>query len=101
MWITMGTHHIPHTEDIPVTPTVGGHLAFFLLPYNYFPECPSVSSRDNIRVEYVTPDQPADGLKVERNGNKANGACGAMTLEQLVRERPDDILQTHKEFKLL
>ena len=97
----MGTHHIPHTEDLPVTATVGGHLSFFLLPYNYFPECPSVSSRDNIRVDYVTPNQPADGLKVERNGNKANGACGAVTLEQIVKERPDDILQTYRKSNLL
>lgn len=100
-WITMGTHHIPHTEDLPNTPTPGGHLAFFLLPYNYFPECPSVSSRDSIRVEYVKPGDQSQGLRVERNGNAENAACGAVTLEQLVKERPDDVIQTHKEFKLL
>ena len=93
-WITVGTHHIPHTEDLPVTTTVGGHLGFFLLPYNYFPECPSVSSRDNVRVEFATPNNPADGLRVERNGNQAKSVCGAPTLEELVRERPDDFLQT-------
>ncbi|KAL8606746.1 hypothetical protein ACOMHN_018780 [Nucella lapillus] len=100
LWITLGTHHIPHTEDIPVTSTPGGHLSFFLLPYNYFPECPSVSSRDNIRVEYATPHKAADGLKVDRNGNKESQVCGAVTLEQLVQQRPDDFLQTHKDFKL-
>ncbi|KAK7496907.1 hypothetical protein BaRGS_00011887 [Batillaria attramentaria] len=100
-WITLGTHHIPHTEDLPVTPTPGGHLNFFLLPYNYFPECPSVSSRDNIRVDYVKPFEASEGLRVERNGNKVNGACGVLTLEQLVRERPDDIIQTNNDFKLL
>ncbi|XP_076443586.1 putative amine oxidase [copper-containing] [Babylonia areolata] len=100
-WVTLGTHHIPHTEDIPVTPTVGGHLSFFLLPYNYFPECPSVSSRDNIRVEYVTANQPAEGLKVDRSGNQESRVCGAVSLEQLVRQRPDDFLQTNREFKLI
>ncbi|KAL8606744.1 hypothetical protein ACOMHN_018778 [Nucella lapillus] len=100
MWITLGTHHIPHTEDIPVTPTPGGHLSFFLLPYNYFPECPSVSSRDNIRVDYVTAGKAADGLKVDRSGNQESQVCGAVTLEQLVQQRPDDFLQTHREFKL-
>ncbi|KAL8582528.1 hypothetical protein ACOMHN_055796 [Nucella lapillus] len=101
LWITMGVHHIPHTEDIPVTPTAGGHLAFFLLPYNYFPECPSVTSRDNIRGEYVTANKPADGLKVDRSGNvKGNEVCGAVTLEQLVKTDPDHILQTHENFKL-
>ena len=48
-WITMGMHHIPHTEDLPVTPTVGNHLTFFLFPYNYFKECPSMKSRDQVR----------------------------------------------------
>ncbi|KAK7496909.1 hypothetical protein BaRGS_00011889 [Batillaria attramentaria] len=99
-WIALGTHHIPHTEDLPNTPTVDGHLAFFLLPYNYFPECPSVSSRDNIRVDYVKPFEASEGLRVERNGNKVSGACGVLTLEQLVRERPDDIIQTNNDFKL-
>ena len=45
----MGMHHIPHTEDLPVTPTVGNHLTFFLFPYNYFTDCPSMSSRDQVR----------------------------------------------------
>lgn len=54
-WITMGTHHIPHSEDIPVVNTPGVQLTFYLLPYNYFDEDPSLASRDNIRVE------PRDG----------------------------------------
>ncbi|XP_064609557.1 putative amine oxidase [copper-containing] [Liolophura sinensis] len=50
-WITMGVHHIPHTEDLPVTPTTGGHLSFFLSPYNYFPEDPSMASRSAVRID--------------------------------------------------
>ncbi|CAL1526132.1 unnamed protein product [Lymnaea stagnalis] len=51
LWATVGFHHIPHTEDIPNTPTVGAKATIVLLPFNYFPECPSVGSRDAIRVD--------------------------------------------------
>ncbi|XP_059160115.1 putative amine oxidase [copper-containing] isoform X2 [Physella acuta] len=50
-WVTVGFHHIPHTEDIPNTPTVGTSATISLLPYNYFHECPSVGSRDAVRLE--------------------------------------------------
>uniref|UniRef100_A0A0B6ZXL0 Amine oxidase n=1 Tax=Arion vulgaris TaxID=1028688 RepID=A0A0B6ZXL0_9EUPU len=50
-WVTVGFHHLPHTEDIPNTPTVGADATVSLLPYNYFPECPTVASRDAIRLD--------------------------------------------------
>ena len=46
----MGAHHIPHTEDVPIVTTPSVQLTFYLLPYNYFDEDPSLASRDNIRV---------------------------------------------------
>ena len=49
-WLTLGVHHIPHSEDVPVVTTPGVQLTFYLLPYNYFDEDPSLASRDNIRV---------------------------------------------------
>ncbi|KAL8606747.1 hypothetical protein ACOMHN_018781 [Nucella lapillus] len=100
-WVTLGTHHIPHTEDIPVTITAGGHLGFFIQPYNYYPHCPSVTSRDNIRVDYATRNKPADGLRVDRSGNKGEerGVCGAISLEQFVREQPDNFVETHRDMK--
>ena len=49
-WLTLGAHHIPHSEDVPIVTTPGVQLTFFLLPYNYFDEDPSLASRDNIRV---------------------------------------------------
>ncbi len=52
-WVTLGSFHIPRTEDLPITTTPGNGLHFFILPYNFFPEDPSLASRDNIRV---TPD---------------------------------------------
>ncbi|RUS77456.1 hypothetical protein EGW08_014762 [Elysia chlorotica] len=51
LWMTIGFHHIPHTEDIPNTPTVGARASISILPYNYFPECPSVGSRDAVRID--------------------------------------------------
>jgi len=50
-WVTLGSLHIPHTEDVPVVMTTGVQLSFWLLPFNYYDEDPSMSSRDNIRVD--------------------------------------------------
>ena len=49
-WVTLGSLHIPHTEDIPIVTTPGVQLRFFVVPYNYFPEDPSLRSRDNIKI---------------------------------------------------
>ena len=40
--------HIPHAEDIPNTVTVGNGVGFFLRPYNFFDEDPSINSADSI-----------------------------------------------------
>lgn len=50
-WVTLTAHHIPHSEDVPIVTTPGVQLTFYLLPYNYLDEDPSLASRDNIRVE--------------------------------------------------
>ncbi|XP_059160003.1 putative amine oxidase [copper-containing] [Physella acuta] len=96
-WITSGMHHIPHTEDLPLTPTVGNHLKFFLLPYNYFKECPSVASRDHIRIEHKDRSNPLDGVKVERNGNSYK-TCRlpnyAQQFDDLVDKDPQVILDS-------
>ncbi|CAL1529259.1 unnamed protein product [Lymnaea stagnalis] len=96
-WITSGMHHIPHTEDLPLTPTVGNHLTFFLLPYNYFKECPSVASRDHIRIELKDRNDPKQGVKVERNGNSYD-TCSlpqvAKEYDTLLEENPDIVLQS-------
>ena len=49
-WVTMGTHHIPGTEDVPSTPTTWNQYSFFLTPHNYFDECPSRDSRDTVVI---------------------------------------------------
>ncbi|XP_062988362.1 membrane primary amine oxidase-like [Elgaria multicarinata webbii] len=55
-WISVGFLHVPHAEDIPNTVTIGNGVGFFLRPYNYFDDDPSVSSPDSV---YFTADQDA------------------------------------------
>ncbi|KAB0337072.1 hypothetical protein FD754_025373, partial [Muntiacus muntjak] len=43
-WVTASFLHIPHSEDIPNTVTVGNGVGFFLRPYNFFDEDPSINS---------------------------------------------------------
>ncbi|XP_008121261.3 amiloride-sensitive amine oxidase [copper-containing] [Anolis carolinensis] len=52
-WVTVGFLHIPHAEDIPNTATPGNTAGFFLRPFNFFDEDPSVGSR---RTLLVHPD---------------------------------------------
>ncbi|KAM4645175.1 amine oxidase [copper-containing] 3 isoform 1-T1 [Amazona ochrocephala] len=63
-WISVGFLHVPHAEDIPNTVTVGNGVGFFLRPYNYFDEDPSVDSPDSV---YFSSEQDP-------------GTCGANPL---------------------
>ncbi|XP_042533175.1 amiloride-sensitive amine oxidase [copper-containing] [Dipodomys spectabilis] len=49
-WVTLGFLHIPHSEDIPNTATPGNSVGFLLRPFNFFPEDPSLASRDTVIV---------------------------------------------------
>uniref|UniRef100_H0WX44 Amine oxidase n=2 Tax=Otolemur garnettii TaxID=30611 RepID=H0WX44_OTOGA len=49
-WVTVGFLHIPHSEDIPNTSTPGNSVGFLLRPFNFFPEDPSLASRDTVIV---------------------------------------------------
>ncbi|KAM5273392.1 amine oxidase [copper-containing] 3-like [Ctenodactylus gundi] len=60
-WVTAGFLHIPHSEDIPNTVTVGNGVGFFLRPYNFFDEDPSFCSADAI---YFREDQDAGACEV-------------------------------------
>ncbi|KAH9499261.1 hypothetical protein Btru_003544 [Bulinus truncatus] len=96
-WITSGMHHITRSEDLPLTTTVGNHLTFFLLPFNYFDICPSVSSRDHIRIAHKNPGNHKEGVAVERNGNKYDTCLMpqvAKEYDELLEENPDIILES-------
>uniref|UniRef100_A0A803XM23 Amine oxidase n=1 Tax=Meleagris gallopavo TaxID=9103 RepID=A0A803XM23_MELGA len=49
-WITAGFLHIPHSEDIPNTLTVGNSVGFLLRPYNYYDLDPSIYSPDGVKA---------------------------------------------------
>ncbi|KAB1275867.1 Amiloride-sensitive amine oxidase [copper-containing] [Camelus dromedarius] len=49
-WVTVGFLHIPHAEDVPNTATPGNSVGFLLRPFNFFPEDPSLESRDLVVV---------------------------------------------------
>ena len=68
-WVTVGVMHLPHSEDIPTTATAGNSAGFFLRPFNYFDEDPSIASRDGV---VITPS--VKGSKVVRSERKA-GSC--------------------------
>ncbi|XP_071106934.1 putative amine oxidase [copper-containing] [Haliotis cracherodii] len=86
-WVTLGTYHIPQTENVPNTATTGGHLSFLLAPFNYFKEDPSMGSRDAVRVTPMDKKNPYSGAVVERYGLKGTSECSPPEL------LPDDLLQ--------
>ncbi|KAK5855644.1 hypothetical protein PBY51_007302 [Eleginops maclovinus] len=47
-WVTTGFLHIPHSEDIPNTVTVGNGGGVLLRPHNYFDMDPSIDSPDGV-----------------------------------------------------
>ena len=69
-WVTMGTMHIPHSEDIPNTATPGSVASFQLKPFNYFDEDPSMSSYDGV---VIYPSN--DGAKINTFGTPTKPVC--------------------------
>ncbi|XP_056258048.1 retina-specific copper amine oxidase [Seriola aureovittata] len=49
-WVTTGFLHIPHSEDIPNTVTVGNGGGVIMRPHNYFDEDPSIHSSDGVYI---------------------------------------------------
>ena len=74
-WVTLGTQHIPHRENLPNTGTTGTHLAFYLMPYNYFDEDPSMQSRDAVRITPLDKSRPYSGAHVEHYGAFSETPC--------------------------
>ncbi|NXL54121.1 AOC1 oxidase, partial [Podilymbus podiceps] len=75
-WVTVGFLHVPHAEDIPNTATPGNAVGFFLRPFNFFDEDPSVASRSPVIVRPLDP--PAfSRLEIQRWTPASPGPCVA------------------------
>ncbi|XP_017289428.1 amiloride-sensitive amine oxidase [copper-containing] [Kryptolebias marmoratus] len=70
-WVTVGFLHVPHSEDIPNTATPGNAVGFFLRPFNFFNEDPSVASRSTVIVRPGQDGKP----KVQRWTPEVIGHC--------------------------
>lgn len=72
--MTVGFLHIPHSEDIPNTSTPGNMVGFYLRPFNFFEEDPSVASR---RTIIVRPGQPGtkEGVQIQRWTPSSPDSC--------------------------
>ena len=70
-WVSMGVLHIPNTEDIPVTVTTGNRFSFFVRPFGYFDEDPSMSSTNAI----IATADGKGGTNIERYGTPVDSTC--------------------------
>ena len=72
-WVTIGMMHVPHSEDIPNTATAANVVSFFIRPFNYFDEDPSMGSTNAI---LITPtDASSSGQNVQRYGTRDGPQC--------------------------
>ncbi|XP_048735482.2 putative amine oxidase [copper-containing] [Ostrea edulis] len=93
-WITLGLHHIPHTEDLPVVQTPGTDVSFLLLPFNFFHEDPSIGIRDNVRIHYSKTENPRKSLLVKRHTKTEDLNClppKTYSIEDLTAD-PEDFI---------
>ncbi|KAM8810433.1 diamine oxidase [copper-containing] [Eudromia elegans] len=72
-WVTVGFLHIPHAEDVPNTATPGNAVGFFLRPFNFFDEDPSVASRGAVIVRPL--DAAASRVQIQRWTPASPGPC--------------------------
>ncbi|NXY65610.1 AOC1 oxidase, partial [Callaeas wilsoni] len=73
-WVTVGFLHVPHAEDIPNTATPGNAVGFFLRPFNFFNEDPSVASRAPVIVRPLDPPT-CSRLEIRRWTPPSPGPC--------------------------
>ncbi|NXV82412.1 AOC1 oxidase, partial [Atlantisia rogersi] len=73
-WVTVGFLHVPHAEDIPNTATPGNAVGFFLRPFNFFDEDPSVASRSPVIIRPLDPPV-CSRLEIQRWTPDSPGPC--------------------------
>ena len=49
-WVSLGMMHIPRTEDMPTVTTSTSKASFFIVPFNYHREDPSMSNSDHVLI---------------------------------------------------
>lgn len=81
-WITLGSYHIPQTENVPTTGTVGTTQSFFLVPFNYFSEDPSLASRDAVKIMPRDPRSPNSGAVINRHNMSLYFNCETKKIDQ-------------------
>ena len=69
-WVAVGGLHIPNTEDVPNTMTTGNSYTFFLKPFGYFDEDPTMASRESILVTKKGTD-----IKTQTYGTPEKAFC--------------------------
>lgn len=69
-WVTVGVMHVPHSEDIPNTATAANSASFYLRPYNFFDEDPSMASHDAV---FILPNK--GGADINTFGTPQEPAC--------------------------
>ncbi|PFX21213.1 Membrane primary amine oxidase [Stylophora pistillata] len=70
---TAGFMHMPHSEDIPNTATAANSASFYLRPYNFLDEDPSMSSHDAV---FISRTENGD-FDINRFGTPEGPACAA------------------------
>ena len=50
-WVTTGLMHVPRSEDIPNTATAANFASFYLRPYNFLDEDPSMASCHRTKLQ--------------------------------------------------
>ncbi|XP_069138607.1 putative amine oxidase [copper-containing] [Argopecten irradians] len=76
-WITLGLHHLPQMEDIPLISSIGKRPSFFLTPFNFHDSDPSMASRDAVRMSYDGISGSQLNVKVENYGISKEYICAS------------------------
>lgn len=73
----------------------GTEMSFLLLPFNYFPEDPSVGISDNIRLQYDSPDSPLKIMAQSKTNDLTCKPPKTYSIEDLTKD-PDVFIERPK-----
>ncbi|XP_078320133.1 putative amine oxidase [copper-containing] [Crassostrea virginica] len=97
-WVTLGVHHIPRTEDLPVMPTPGTEMSFLLMPFNYFSEDPSVGDKDNVRFHYESATGPLE-MFIQNESNDLTCKPPKTYSVKDLTNHPEDFISRPRSYK--